>query len=74
MKYIKNKIDQNPKDSLLYVDYFIMKLYKSDRITALKEVDSMKMINKDFSGLFYKAMLKDAIEDYPDEYLGNVSN
>lgn len=74
LKYIKNKIDQNPKDSLLYVDYFIMKLYKSDRMTALEEVDSMKMINKDFSGLFYEAMLKDAIEDYPDEYLGNVSD
>ncbi|WP_374504548.1 hypothetical protein [Flavobacterium sp.] len=71
IKSIKERIKQNSKDSLLYVDYFVMKLYKSDRATTLKEIDSMQQVNKNHSLLFYNAILKDAIEEYPQEYLYN---
>ena len=71
LKTIKERIDQNSKDSLLYVDYFVMKLYKSDRVRTLKEIDSMQQVNKNHSPLFYNAILKDAIKEYPQEYLYN---
>lgn len=70
IKYIKESINQNPKDSLLYIDYFVMRLYKkNDRQTILNEIDSMQQINKNHSSLFYNQILKDVIEEYPKEYL-----
>jgi hypothetical protein len=71
LKFIKERINQNPKDSLNYIDYFIMKLYVKDRETVFKEIDSMQLVNKNFSNQFFKYILKDAVHDYPQEYLYN---
>lgn len=67
---INERMKLNPKDSLLYVDFFIMRLYKNnDKITTLKEVDSMQKNNKELTDFFYNHILKDVIEEYPEEYM-----
>lgn len=69
LKMIKDTIDKKPNDSLRYADYFSMRMFLVGKKGALKEVDSMKAVNKRYSDIFYDAILKDAIESYPDEYL-----
>ena len=69
LKMIKDTIDKKPNDSLRYVDYFSMRMFLVGKKGALKEVDSMKAVNKRYSDIFYDAILKDGIESYPDEYL-----
>ncbi len=70
LKLINEKIKLNPKDSLAYLDYFTMRLYKNnDKQKTLKEIDSMQKINRVQSDFFYNYVLKDVIEDYPNEYL-----
>lgn len=71
LKMIKDTIDKKPNDSLRYADYFSMRMFLVGKKGALKEVDSMKAVNKRYSDIFYDAILKDAIESYPDEYLSN---
>lgn len=66
---INEKLIQNPQDSLLYIDYFTMKLYLEGRSEVLKEIDSMKHLNKRFSPDYYDLILSDMIKDYPDEFL-----
>lgn len=69
LKLIKEMILKNPKDSLLYGDYFVMKLYNSDKNTVLKQIDSMQKSNKVYSSEFYDLLLKDLINNYPKEFL-----
>ena len=69
LKMIKDTIDKKPNDSLRYADYFSMRMFLVGKKGALKEVDSMKAVNKRYSDIFYDAILKDGIESYPDEYL-----
>jgi len=69
LKMIKDTIDKKPNDSLRYADYFSMRMFLVGKKGALKEVDSMKAVNKRYSDIFYDAILRDAIESYPDEYL-----
>lgn len=66
---IQKKIDSDPGDSLIYIDYFIMKLYLKGREKTLKEVDSMQKYNKKQSDVFYDYILKDLIEEYPEQYM-----
>ena len=69
LKMIKETIDKKPNDSLRYADYFSMRMFLVGKKETLKEVDSMKAVNKRYSDIFYDAILKDALESYPDEYL-----
>ena len=66
---IKDTIDKKPNDSLRYADYFSMRMFLVGKKGALKEVDSMKAVNKRYSDVFYDEILKEAIKSYPDEYL-----
>ncbi|WPO78017.1 hypothetical protein [Flavobacterium sp. KACC 22761] len=68
---IKDSLKKTPRDSLLYADYFSMKMFLKGKKNALKEIDSMKATNKDYSELFYEGILKESIKNYPDESLGN---
>lgn len=75
-RYIKTNIDSikvklraDPTDSLLYVDYFIMRMYQVGRDGALSDLDSFKLVNNTFTGEFYEHVLMDVIEEYPDEFL-----
>lgn len=69
LKMIKDTIDKKPNDSLRYADYFSMRMFLVGKKGALKEVDSMKAVNKRYSDVFYDEILKEAIKSYPDEYL-----
>lgn len=66
---INDSLNKIPQDSLIYADYFSMRMFLVGKKVALKEVDSMKAVNKRYSDIFYDAILKDAIENYPDENL-----
>lgn len=66
---IKDTISKSPKDSLLYIDYFSMRMFLIGKKNVLKEIDSMEVANKKYSNIFYKSILKDNIENYPDEFL-----
>jgi hypothetical protein len=69
IKIINDSLNKSPQDSLLYADYFSMRMFLVGKKGALKEVDSMKAVNKRYSDVFYDDILKEAIESYPDEYL-----
>lgn len=71
---IKEKLKTNPTDSLLYVDYFIMRTYEVGREGALSDLDSLKLVNQTFSHEFYEHVLRDVIQEYPDEYLFRKSS
>ncbi|KIC01577.1 hypothetical protein [Flavobacterium sp. JRM] len=66
---IQNKITSTPNDSLLYTQYFIMKLYLNGRDKTLQEIDSMKAKNPKYSKAYYDYILRDLIEEYPQELL-----
>lgn len=66
---IKDTISKAPNDSLLYIDYFSMRIFLVGKKNVLKEIDSMEVTNKKYSNIFYKSILKDNIENYPDEFL-----
>lgn len=68
---IKELMIKNPKDSTMYGEYFLMKLYNSDRNSVLKQIDSMQKSNKNYSSDFYDNFLKDMIKHYPKEFLYN---
>ena len=71
LKTIKDSLNKTPKDSALYTDYFLMRLYLKGKKEALKEVDSMQIVNKTFTNDFYDLILRDFIKDYPNENLPN---
>lgn len=71
IKRIKDSLRKASQDSLLYADYFSMKMFLKGKQNVLKEIDSMKTINKKYSELFYDGILKESIKNYPDENLGN---
>ncbi|MEA9412497.1 hypothetical protein [Flavobacterium sp. PL02] len=66
---IQNKITSTPNDSLLYTQYFVMKLYLNGRDKTLQEIDSMKAKNPKYSKAYYDYILRDLIEEYPQELL-----
>lgn len=63
---IKEKINKTPTDSLLYVDYFTMKMFLVGKEKVLKDIDSMEITNKNYSNIFYKNILKESIENYSE--------
>jgi hypothetical protein len=66
---VKSNIDRHPKDSLLYVDYFVLSIYKNGRQETLSDLDSFKLVDTNFSESFYENVLRDVILEYPSEYL-----
>ncbi|RUT70277.1 hypothetical protein D0817_10685 [Flavobacterium cupreum] len=67
IEMIKDTVNKVPKDSLLYADYFSMRMFLVGKENTLKEIDSMKAVNKNYSEMFYESILKDNIENYPGE-------
>jgi len=66
IKRINDSLNKQPQDSLIFGDYFSMRMFLVGKKRALKEIDSMKMVNKKYSPIFYDEILKSAIEDYPE--------
>lgn len=66
---INNQISENPTDSLLYVDYFIMRLYRVGRQEILLDLDSFRVKDTVFSPIFHDHVLRDVIEEYPNDFL-----
>jgi hypothetical protein len=66
---IKGKLKSRPGDSLLYVNYFIMRVYQVGRNKAFSELDSAKLVNDRLSDEFCEYVLRDVIAEYPEEYL-----
>lgn len=69
IKIIKDSIKLSEKDSVLYTDYFLMKLYLNGRKKTLQEVDSMQKVNDKFSNIFYEQMLRSFIKSFPNDEL-----
>ena len=65
---ILKQINKTPKDSLLYFDYFRMKAYLNGKDKAIKEIDSMKKVNNNFSDFFYNYGLIKDIEEMEDSF------
>lgn len=66
---ITDSLRRNPKDSILYADYFSMRMFLVGKDKVLSEIDSMMRINNEFSPLFYEKILKESIKNYPDRML-----
>lgn len=64
---IKDTISKAPKDSLLYADYFSMRMFLVGKDKVFKEIDSMQTVNKKYTDVFYKSILKGNLESYPQE-------
>lgn len=69
MNELKKMIARDKNDSLIYVDYFVHKVYLQGKEKTLQDIDSMKKKNKKISAFFYKYVLKQTIEEYPDALL-----
>lgn len=69
IKMIQDSIKKAPNDSLLYADYFTMRMYLNGKVKALQEIDSMQKVDKRYTELFYNKILKESIEEYPLELL-----
>ncbi|PQL95009.1 hypothetical protein [Apibacter adventoris] len=65
---IHQQIGKTPEDSLLYFDYFRMKAYLNGKDKAIKEIDSMKKVNNNFSDFFYDYGLIQGIEEMEDSF------
>ena len=65
---INDSLNKEVKDSLIYSDYFSMKMFLNGKEITLKEIDSMQTLNKKYSEMFYE-ILKESIEVYPYEHL-----
>jgi len=68
---INLELKNNPKDSLLYLGYFYSLYLKNlnNKEFVLDKIDSMQLVNKNFSSLFYNIYLKQSINEYPKELL-----
>ena len=74
--YIKNNITltydrilQNPADSLRLLEYYGSRIYLLGKDSVLKEVDYLITDSAQFSTLFYDQVLKEAIINYPEQFL-----
>ncbi len=65
---INDSLNKNPKDTLLYADYFSMRMFLVGKDSTIKEIDSMKLANIEYSDTFYE-LLKESIKIFPDDHL-----
>lgn len=56
--FIKDEIKKNPQDTLLYSEYFALKLELIDEENTMKEIDSLFPSNSKYREIF-KEMIKD---------------
>lgn len=68
---INDSLNKKPQDSLLYGDYFSNRMFLVGKKNVLMEIDSMQKSNKKYSDFFYQEILKESIQNYPDELLPN---
>lgn len=66
---INDSIQKSPNDSLLYVDYFVNRMFIVGKKKTITEIDSMKNKSNKFSDIFYDYILKDMIKSYPTDKL-----
>lgn len=66
---ITDSLKKNPRDSIMYADYFSMRMYLVGKNKTLSEIDSMMSINNEFSTFFYEKILKESIINYPEKML-----
>ncbi|AWG26979.1 hypothetical protein [Flavobacterium kingsejongi] len=66
IKRINDSINKKPIDSLLYIDYFSMKMFLNGKNKTLIEIDSMQKNNKSYSDVFYE-ILRENIQVYPEK-------
>ena len=66
---IKDSLIKSPQDSLLYADYFTMRMFLLGKEKTLIEIDSMRKANTKFSDIFYDIILREPIELYPNDLL-----
>ena len=59
-------IQENPKDSILYIEYYINKSVLVGRDSVIKEIDSLKNNNPLFSNMFYEIGVKKSILDFQE--------
>ncbi|MFT7251065.1 MAG: hypothetical protein ACI9FW_000784 [Flavobacterium sp.] len=64
-----DSLKKTPQDSLIYVDYFSTRMFLVGKKKAIKEIDSMKSENNNYSEIFYEKILKNYINNYPDNLL-----
>lgn len=64
---INDTIKKSPNDSLLYVNYFVNRMFIVGKQKTLKEIDSMKNNQNKYSDIFYEQILKKAIKRYPND-------
>ena len=62
IELIKNYSLKNPKDSIIYLDYFAMHLFIYDTDKVLELIDSIQNTNPQFSEMYYEYILKDAVK------------
>ena len=67
LKIIQEEISTNPEDSILYVDFYLSKLFIRDLNSLLEEIDSLKKVDNRFSDNFYEYILKDAVKELDDQ-------
>ncbi|TYA56801.1 hypothetical protein [Formosa maritima] len=65
---INDSLNKKPKDSLMYADYFSMRMFLVGKENTLNEIDSMESSQHEYSKVFYK-ILQESIESFPDEML-----
>lgn len=66
IKIINDSLNKKPKDSLLYADYFSMRMYLIGKKNTIKEIDSMQASSQEYTQSLYR-ILKESIENYPNE-------
>ena len=73
IKIIQDTLSKSTKDSILYIDYFTMRLVLKDYENVMEEIDSMQYANNNFSEMYYNEILKDAItEFYESEFTDDL--
>jgi len=69
LQLIGQEIEANPNDSLLWASHFTARIYLVGKQKTLEEIDSLKSVENRYSDIFYDYILKDLIEEYPDELM-----
>lgn len=70
LSLIQGEINENPQDSILYLDYFLSKSQIMEQKSILSEISELREQNKAFSSIFYDLILIDAIKDFYREEKG----
>lgn len=67
IKIIQDTLNKSKNDSLLYIDYFTMRMILNDYEKVEQEIDSMQYTNKNFSDEFYNILLKENLKEFRND-------